>query len=402
MNKKVICSISIIGVLLTLASCAKKSIMDKSIYEDLTAKEVISINDTLPSFRLFYDNIRATIVANSSEIEKEDYKTVTYNDMYKLIHYWSSTEYLNLIESSKQSYNEDMARCQVKIDSVADYYRIIIDSLKFVGNTSYPSYETFVKEIVPEAVFEYMSAQEGSDLSIYIAARNKMIVDYVNPGYTGAESYLYRLIEFGEMEDQFLGQTTLYNLAKYHNEKATDAFESYIGKYSYTADEWVPKGLQLPINYPNGNYIRTEYRYSPFTTGLQSSPNETFNAPSLVPGSDYIMKPGVTYVTTSSRKDTDEFGLKVYLTMEFTIYNDGTASGNLIETDAEGLGTGYTRNHPIEGTWKTVSKHDKRFLKLRLILEGDDYYNRFDYYVDEDLNCYANDINTHPVKLRMK
>ena len=40
--------------------------------------------------------------------------------------------------------------------------------------------------------------------------------------------------------------------------------------------------------------------------------------------------------------------------------------------------------------------------KIVFVLESDDYYNKFTYYIDENLNAYANDINTRPVKLRMK
>lgn len=118
---------------------------------------------------------------------------------------------------------------------------------------------------------------------------------------------------------------------------------------------------------------------------------------------DYIMTPGVTYVTISPQTNTDGYGGKVNLSMEFTIYKDGTASGNLIETnDEEFYGNSNSYRHPIEGKWREVSKHDKRFVEIKLILEGDEYYNWFYYYVDENLNAYANDINTTPMKLEKK
>ncbi len=118
------------------------------------------------------------------------------------------------------------------------------------------------------------------------------------------------------------------------------------------------------------------------------------------PEDEYILKPGVTYITASSATDTNEFGERVSLNMEFTIYKDGSATGNIIETtEANSYGNRNSYNHPVEGKWKKVSKHDKRFLEIKLILEGDEYYNWFYYYVDEEHNAYANDINTKPLQL---
>lgn len=384
--RRILSTICILSVAVAFSSCKEKSIMDKSIYEDLTASEVININNTLPSFRFFYDNIRATVVANSSEIEKEEFGKITYSDMYKMIDYWSSVEYRNLIESSKQSYNKEMAQFQVQVDSVANYYRALIDTLKTVGDKSYPSYEAFVKEIVPDAVLNYISAQEGSSLPDYLMARNTMIAEYVAPTYTNANSYIQMLVE-SEMEDMFFGESALYRFAKYNNEKVASEFESMVGKYSYTTDEWVSPGLELPIYNPKDNYICTEYRYRPFFTGIPK----------------FIMEPGVTYVTTSSQTATDEFGGKVSLNMEFTIYNDGTASGNLIERDTDyGYGYNNSYNHPVEGTWEEVSRHDKKYLRIRLTVRDGNLNRPYYFYVDEDLNCYPTDINAHPIKLTEK
>ena len=117
----------------------------------------------------------------------------------------------------------------------------------------------------------------------------------------------------------------------------------------------------------------------------------------------YILKPGVTYVTEVSDTGTDEYGGKVNLSMEFTIYKDGSATGNLIETNSSST---YDNNnsydHPIEGNWHEVSKHDKRFLKIDLVLDANGYYKRFTYFVDEDHNAYYDNVNNHPIKLRLK
>ena len=114
-----------------------------------------------------------------------------------------------------------------------------------------------------------------------------------------------------------------------------------------------------------------------------------------------ILKPGVTYVTTSSTSDYDEYGGKVNLNMEFTIYNDGSVSGNIIETNSRSSynNSNSYENH-IRGTWKEVSIHDKRYLEIKFTLAG--YYKDFKYYIDEQQKAYANDINTSPIALRKK
>lgn len=358
--------------------------MDKSIYEDLTAKDVLSINDSLSSFRFFYDNIRATIVANSSEYEKEEYKRITYNDMYKMIHYWSSADYLNLIESSKQTYNEEMSQYQSQIDSVADHYRALIDSSKIIGNTAYPSYEAFVKEIVPEVVFNYISAQESTSLPYYLDAKKYMIVEYVDPGYNGAEAYLYRLIE-SNLEDMFMGETAVYNIATCNNKKATDEFESSVGKYTYSADEWISPSLQLPINHPNGNYILTDFRYEPFTTGEHHD----------------ILTFGDTYYATQTVSE-DRYGNSTELTFEIIAYRDKTISGQVIERSRLGHRPDEVNeyNYPIEGKWGETSRHDKRVMRVRFELAKSHQY--YTIFIDEDQNVYINDLNAKPEKLHKK
>lgn len=115
---------------------------------------------------------------------------------------------------------------------------------------------------------------------------------------------------------------------------------------------------------------------------------------------NYILTPGVTYVTEASGSGTDEFGGNVSLSMEFTIYKDGSVAGNLIETNSESTyGNNHSYEHPLEGTWEEVSRHDKRFLKIDLELEAEGYYKLFTYYIDENQNAYANNVNTRPVKL---
>ena len=120
---------------------------------------------------------------------------------------------------------------------------------------------------------------------------------------------------------------------------------------------------------------------------------------------NYIMIPGVTYVSTQSEKDTDIVGGEVNLTMEFTIYNDGSVVGNLIETNSsKSYSNGNSYNHYVEGKWREVSKHDKRFLEICLVLEDSvqDYYKEFTYYVDENLKLYDNPSSTTSIQLKKK
>ncbi len=155
-------------------------------------------------------------------------------------------------------------------------------------------------------------------------------------------------------------------------------------------------------SFPSAECDQPIREYEPIVEN-NTTDNEAFNDimnTEPKPEDVFILIPGVQYITASSTAGTNEFGLKASLDMEFIIYNDGSATGNLIETtepDSQGNRNSY--NHPVEGTWREVSKHDKRFLEIKLILEGDNYYNCFYYYIDEDLNAYANDINTRPVKL---
>lgn len=120
---------------------------------------------------------------------------------------------------------------------------------------------------------------------------------------------------------------------------------------------------------------------------------------------NYIMIPGITYISTQSEKDTDIMGGEVNLTMEFTIYNDGSVVGNLIETNSsKSYSNGNSYNHYVEGKWSEVSIHDKRFLEICLVLEdsAQDYYKEFTYYVDEDLKIYDRPSSTTSMQLKKK
>lgn len=138
----------------------------------------------------------------------------------------------------------------------------------------------------------------------------------------------------------------------------------------------------------------------------KSETNETDSAVSMIaqetPNNDDILTLGTTYVTEESFNGTDFMEGKVDLTMEFTVYGDESADCTIIETNnASSYGNNDSYTHKVEGTWSTVSKRNKRYVKIILSLEDpvQDYYKEFVYYIDKDHNLYANDINTHPTKL---
>lgn len=162
-------------------------------------------------------------------------------------------------------------------------------------------------------------------------------------------------------------------------------------------------GVRLPGGYDDPDSIGENAAAGNASSTQLSAPNASgvFDEnKGVIKEDNYILMPGVTYVTESSWNSTDELGGEVSLSMEFTIYKDGSVTGNLIETNLYGRHNTY--EHPLEGTWEEVSKHDKRFLKIYLELQADDYNKEFTYYIDESLNAYANDINTRPVKLMKK
>lgn len=127
---------ALLGIWITVAlfsACKEKSIMDRSIYEDFTAAEVLEISESIPSFRFFYDNIRAKIVAKSNEYDREQFKGVTYKSIYELFNYWSSADFAGLIESTQNAYSRKMAAYQIQIDSISEHFRSIVDSVKVEG-----------------------------------------------------------------------------------------------------------------------------------------------------------------------------------------------------------------------------------------------------------------------------
>ena len=136
--KRIIISFFCFLIILSVSSCVKqKSILDRGIYEDMTAAEVSELTQSIPTFQFFYDNIRAKIVAKSDGHDRGQYGAVTYNDMYNLFNYLSSSDYLNFIEFGRTAYSEKMSAYQAQIDSVSEHFRSIIDSVKVKGGPQF-------------------------------------------------------------------------------------------------------------------------------------------------------------------------------------------------------------------------------------------------------------------------
>lgn len=378
MKRSIISFLCIWGIVCSIMSCKEHSIMDRSIYDDMTAKEVLDINDTLSSFRYFYDNIRSRIIAKSNDYDKEKYGMVSYNDMYRLFNYWRSSDFLNQVEYYQNSYNEEMSKYQTQVDSIAEHYRSEIDLLKSQGASFLPSYDEFIRRLIPNTIYIYMRAQECSDLSSYLTARKHMIVEYVNPDYIDVSEYMNMAIE-NHLEENFMDELVLYNKAKINNDKAIAEFESHIGKATYNATEWTSPCLQLPISFPNGNCI------------LQSRQE-------IIAPNNAILSFGETYYV-SKIVSADKYGNKTKLTFEITAYSDRSISGQVIETSILGYRSGEENNYyyPIEGRWREMSKHDKRVMRVQFELARSEQY--YTIYIDEDHNAYINDLNSTPEKL---
>lgn len=127
---------------------AGKKGFERSIYEDLTAEEVLKINETTPSFRMFYDEIRSAIVNNSDEYDKVEFGKVKYSDMYKLFYYWSSFDFSDYLDSYQKSYDAQMAQYQVRIDSISNEYRLLIDKYKVEGDPDF-DYDKIFEHATP-------------------------------------------------------------------------------------------------------------------------------------------------------------------------------------------------------------------------------------------------------------
>lgn len=392
----------ILCVISTITSCKQKGPLDKSIYEDMTAEEILGVSDTIPSFRYFYDNIRSRIVSSSDEYDKVEHGEVTYESMYDMFRYWESPELQEFISSYIFSYSEKMTQYQFKVDSVSDYYRTYIDRFKVLGvpcfdytkifehpepcyigcaNFPYsqtdinfilpiknrdlfdeigiekldfvvtltdksnpgqvvykshgyyvgkccetftmrlydgnvwsshdpkhdhaakysfariypqylslhldeigvfmnvydakksprdnflnafdwyyevvsgPDYNKFIKSKLPENVYRYWMCQEDSNISNYIAARNKMIWEYCDGQFEPLSVCLPMAVD-ENISTLYPDEFELYQKVQMCSDVDTKEFESMFNKDEYEVGDWVSPYIELPMHHPNGNYIR--------------------------------------------------------------------------------------------------------------------------------------------------
>ena len=130
--KKLASILSILLFLNSIISCQKSSI-NKSFFEDLTAEEVLKIQETTQSFKFFYDNIRPRIIRGCDDYDKVEYAEVTYKSMYDMFKYWESSELKQIITDYISAYTDEIKNYQVQIDSISDSYRTYIDKFKVKG-----------------------------------------------------------------------------------------------------------------------------------------------------------------------------------------------------------------------------------------------------------------------------
>lgn len=235
--------------------------MDRSVYEDLTAAEVLSTTEDILSFRFFYDNIRAKIVAKSNEYDKEQFKGVTYKSLYDMFDYWSSDDYIGLVESIRNAYSEKMSVYQVKIDSVSEHFRGIIDSVKTKGapqfdfarifkhpvvhNISYYSYRPFpngdskvsfelpIKDLglfyecgITRVTYKVICFEKGKQPPLYTTGKGNIYGMYgmeLKDNKWSCPSYHYTVINLGNMA-AFMN---VYDPQKSPKENFNNAYDWY-------------------------------------------------------------------------------------------------------------------------------------------------------------------------------
>lgn len=131
----------------------------------MTPEEVLSIQNDIPSFRFFYDNIRSRIVQYSDEYERIEYKSVSYKSMYKMFKYWESDDYKNDVASLCQSYESMMSRYQTKIDSISQTYKSVIDKVKDPSLANYNYSKIFNH---PELCYFYSTRENNTYCQTFV------------------------------------------------------------------------------------------------------------------------------------------------------------------------------------------------------------------------------------------
>lgn len=100
-------------------------IPDKSIFEDLSTEELASIIKSDSNFAEFYENIHSLMkISMFSDIQKTEYKDVTYRRLYKYYHHNNfEPEYWNpLMEQWSKEWGDSMAKDLAKVDEKSEYW----------------------------------------------------------------------------------------------------------------------------------------------------------------------------------------------------------------------------------------------------------------------------------------
>lgn len=168
--------------------------------------------------------------------------------------------------------------------------------------SSSPSFNSFVKDKVPEVVYNYWMGQEGSNIDSYINARTRMILEYCDSEFMPLSRYLPSAIEENIVEN-YPKESYLYQKAVMNNERVTTEFESMFEKIEIGNGDWGTTNIELPISNPNGNYVlSSEYEGR---IVRESSKKTVF--PAL---DEKQRRPGESYASYVQRLSTSGFGLK--------------------------------------------------------------------------------------------
>ena len=111
--------IALVGL---LASCS--NIPDKPIWVDLESDEIAKATMENPEFKEFYTNFSLALTLYSSNIDKKQYKNVTWRKLFNYIEYRDklsndTTIYRKLYDEWTEKYRVEMA----KVDSISDYWK---------------------------------------------------------------------------------------------------------------------------------------------------------------------------------------------------------------------------------------------------------------------------------------
>ncbi|MCQ2323705.1 MAG: hypothetical protein MJZ53_02470 [Paludibacteraceae bacterium] len=112
---------SLLAVIL-LSSCS--SIPNKSVFEDLTTDELAKAIKSDDGFGDFYESMHGLIALSTfSEVQKAQYKDVTYRRLYKYInHETDSAKWAPKLEKWGKEWDETLANDLAKVEEKSEYW----------------------------------------------------------------------------------------------------------------------------------------------------------------------------------------------------------------------------------------------------------------------------------------